>query len=109
MFLQHYTPMVKAMEQKVPLKSKPHLLTYILGTRYVSSTVKMAELWKEVDTERTRLELEEIANPDLQIDARFEVVITENYSSFLSHFDHRLVSKRLVEDRLLVQVSVVVS
>lgn len=108
MFLQHYTPMVKAMEQKVPLKSKPHLLTYILGTRYVSSTVKMAELWKEVDTERTRLELEEIANPDLQIDARFEVVITEN-DSFLSHFDHRLVSKRLVEDRLLVQVSVVVS
>ena len=34
-FIQHYTPFVKAREEKVPLTARPHLLTYLLGRQYV--------------------------------------------------------------------------
>ena len=39
-YVQLYTSMVKAMEQRVPLNVRPHLLTYLLGEGCVSSRDK---------------------------------------------------------------------
>ena len=107
-FMQHYTPWVKALEEKVILKGRPHLLAYLLGLNYIRNRLKFKNVWNEVGRDRTRLELEEIADPHLPMDARFEVVITEEDSSFLSFIDHRLVTKQIIMDRLLVRVRSVV-
>ena len=66
-------------------------------------------MWDEVDNERTRLELEEVADPRLLMEARFEIVITDDDPSFLSSIRHRKVARLLVVDRLLVKVSSVLS
>ena len=44
--------MVKAMEERVPLRVRPHLLMYLLGEGYVSSRDKFrfSEVWQEVDS-----------------------------------------------------------
>ena len=104
-YAQHYTPTVKALEERVPLAGRPNLLTYLLGTGFVSSTSRFAKVWDEVNKERTRLELEEVADPCLPIDARFEIVMTDDNPSFLSSICHRKVARLLVVDRLLVKVS----
>ena len=36
-YAQHYTLTVKALEERVTLAGRPNLLTYLLGTQFVSS------------------------------------------------------------------------
>ena len=40
-YIQHYTPLVKAMEDKQPLILRPHLITYLLG---IKVSLSQAEL-----------------------------------------------------------------
>lgn len=63
-YVQHYTPTVKAMQDRVPLATRPHLLTYLLGKRYVSTHSKFKGLCTEVERERTRRELLEVFQHD---------------------------------------------
>ena len=44
-------------------RSNPHLLTYLFGEGYISEREKFGQVWQEVDTKRTRLELVEIFRP----------------------------------------------
>jgi hypothetical protein len=104
-FLQHYTSTVKALEEQVPLSTGPNLLSISPGTGYVGSSPRLAEVWQEVKKERTRLKLEEIAEPRFQLDARFEIVITDDDPSFLSSIRHGKVAELLVQDGLLVKVN----
>ena len=46
----------------------------------------------EVETERTRHVLLEACKLTVQLDARLEVVITEDDPSFLSSFNHKAIS-----------------
>jgi hypothetical protein len=48
MFVHHYTPTVKALEEWVPPFAKPNLLTYLLGTGYLGSSRRLAKVWQEV-------------------------------------------------------------
>lgn len=104
-YVQLYTSTVKAMESRVPLQGRPHLLTYLLGEGYVSTSRRFREVWQEVDTQRTKLELLEACQPDVPFDARFELVLTEDDPSFLASIRHRALVRSLVLDGLLVQVS----
>ena len=84
--------MVKAMEERVPLRVRPHLLTYLLGDseEYVSSRdKKFGEVWQEVDSQRTKLELLEVCHPTVPYAARCEIVLTEDDPSFLGSILHR--------------------
>ena len=100
-----YTPMAKAFEDRIPLEARPYLLTYLLGQGYVSRRPKFQQLWKEVETERTRHQLLEACRPNVPFDARLEVVITEDDPSFLASFDHNALARVVVVDRLLVKVN----
>ena len=104
-FQQHYTPIVKGLEERVRLAGRPHLLTYILDKEYVSRRPKFARVWSEVETDRCRSELIELANENVRIEARFEVVLTGDDSSFISHFMHRTLARLFVINRFLVKVS----
>lgn len=103
-YLQLYTSMVKAMEERVPLRVRPHLLTYLLGEGYVRSRSKFGEVWQEVDSQRTKLELLEVCHPMVPHAARCELVLTEDDPSFLSTILHRTLARIIVVDRLLVKV-----
>ena len=104
-FMQMYTPIIKSTDEKEPLMLRPHLLTYLLGREYVSKRPKFNSIWKEVDTQRTKLELLEMCHPSVPFDARVEVVITGDSPLFLSDFHHHRLLKLLVTDKLLVRVS----
>lgn len=105
-FLQHYTPMVKAMENEPSLRVRPHLLTYLLGAKYVSKRAKFKQVWDEVNTQRTLHELLELMHPTVPFDARMEVVITDNNVSFLSSFCHKRLARAVMREGLLIKVSV---
>lgn len=102
---QFYTPTVKAMEERVPLLSRPHLLTYLLGEGYIRNATKFKAVWDEVRTQRTLHELIEVVDPAVPLDARMELVITEDDTSFLASFGHRRLARAVVKDGLLVKVS----
>ena len=68
--MQLYTSTIKAMEDHEPLQVRPHLLTHLLGAGYVSSREKFRNVWWEVDSRRTKLELMEIFQPTVPFDAR---------------------------------------
>ena len=106
MYLQHYTPTIKPMQDRVPLAPRPHLLTFLLGSEYVRQRPKFRAVWDEVQSERSRLELLEVCSAHVPMEARLEVVITENDPSFLSSFRHRTIARLLAVDRLLVKVRV---
>ena len=59
----------------------------------------------EVSTERMLKELIEVHHPDVPLQARLEVVITEDSSSFLAAFNHKSIIRILVMNRLLVSGS----
>jgi hypothetical protein len=109
-FLQHYTPMVKSMQQgenpvrDMLLMAHPHLLTYLLGTGYVSKRPKFKRIWEEVNTQRTLHEILEAVHPSVPFEARMEVVITDRNLSFLSSFRHEYVARAAIRDGLLVKV-----
>ena len=105
MYLQAYTPFVKALEDRIPLVSRPNLLTYLLGQRYVSTSPKFKRVWEEVSTERTKHELMEVARTDVPFAARMEVVIAGSDLSFMAEFDHRSIAQLVLDNRLLVKVS----
>lgn len=97
--------MVKAMEERVPLRVRPHLLTYLLGEEYVSSRdKKFGGVWQEVDSQRTKLELLEVCHPTVPHAARCEIVLTEDDPSFLGSILHRTLARMIVVDRLLIKV-----
>ena len=96
--------MVKAMEERVPLRVRPHLLTYLLGEGYVSSRDKFGEVWQEVDLQRTKLELLEVCHPTVPYAARCELVLTDDDPSFLGSILHRTLARMIVMDRLLIRV-----
>ena len=100
-----YTPTFKAMESRVPLATRPHLLTYLLGSQYVSTKSKFNKVWSEVNEDRTKLELQEVVDPRIPLEARLEVVITEDNPSFLSSFNHQKLAKYVINDKLLIKVS----
>ena len=75
-YVQLYTPFIKGMDERVPLVFRPHLLTYMLGEQYVRTNQKFKKVWDEVQTQRTRKELMEMANPSVAFEARLEVVVT---------------------------------
>ena len=77
-YIQFYTPLVKAMEERVPLASKPNLLTYLLGEGYMSGSHKFRTMWQEVDTQRTKHELLEAVHPTVPMEARPEVVLSDS-------------------------------
>ncbi len=104
-FVQMYTSIIKSTDEKEPLMLRPHLLTYLLGREYVSKRPKFLSVWKEVDTQKTKLEILEMCHPNVPFDARFEVVITEDDPQFLADFRHHQLLKLLVTDALLVRVS----
>ena len=85
-YLQLYTPMIKAMEERVPLIAKPHLLTYMLGEDYVKNSPKFKKVWDEVNSGRTRKELIELSRIGEPFEARLKVVVTGRDFSFLPHF-----------------------
>ena len=62
-------------------------------------------MWKEVETQRTKFELLEVLQPSVPLEARLEVVVTEDDPSFLDSFVHRNIGCLVVTDRLLVKVS----
>ena len=103
--LQHYTPTVKSLQEKTPLAAKPHLLTFLLGSTYISRQAKFASTWREVSSGRMVKQLIESNRPEVSLPARFEVVITEEDPSFLDDIDHRTIVRLFVVDRLLVKVS----
>jgi hypothetical protein len=72
---------------------------------YVSKRPKFLSLWKEVDTQKTKLEILEMCHPNVPFDARFEVVITEDDSQFFADFHHHQLLRLLVTDGLLVRVT----
>ena len=96
--------MVKAMEERVPLRVRPHLLTYLLGEGYVSSRDKFSEVWQEVDWQRTKLELLEVFHPTVPYTARCELVLTDDDPLFLGSILHRTLARMIVMDRLLIKV-----
>ena len=104
-YILFYTPTVKAMEDRVPLAVRPNLLTYLLGEGYMSESAKFKHVWDEVRTEWTFYELLEVVNPEVPIDARMELVITESDTSYLASFGHRRLARMILKDRLLVKVS----
>jgi hypothetical protein len=104
MFLQLYTPFVKAMEERVPLVARPHLLSYMLGEDYVRRNRRFKKIWDEVHSERTRKELMEIVSIGEPFEARLEVVLMGRDLSFLSEFNHVKLAQAVVDDRLLVKV-----
>ena len=85
-YIQLYLSMVKAMEQRVPLQVRPHLLTYLLMEGYVSSKDKFQ--W-EVDSNQTKHEVMEACHPTVPFDARLEMVVTEDDAAFLASINHR--------------------
>ena len=103
-YVQLYTSVVKAMEERVPLSVRPHLLTYLLGEGYVRNTKKFSEVWQEVDSQRTQLELLEVCHPTVPHAARLEFVLTDEDPSFLGSVLHRTLARTMVVDRLLVKV-----
>jgi hypothetical protein len=103
-YVQLYTPFIKGMDERVPLVARPHLLTYMLGERYVQTNKKFKKVWDEVRTHRTRKELMEMANPSVAFEARLEVVVTGGDLSFLSSFDHTIIAQAVVNNRLLIKV-----
>ena len=46
-----------------------------------------------------------MVHPQIPIDARMELVITEDDTSYLASFGHRRLARMILKDRLLVQVS----
>ena len=104
-YCQFYSPTVKAMEERVPLIARPHLLTYLLGEGYVSGRTKFKGVWDEVRTQRTLYELLEVVHPAVPLDARMELVVTDNDSSFLASFGHRRLARVILKGRLLIKVS----
>ena len=96
--------MVKVMKQRVPLHVRPHLLTYLLGEGYVSSRDKFGEVWQEVDSQRTKLELLEVCHLTVPYAARVEIILTDDDPSFLSFILHRTLARTIVMDRLLIKV-----
>ena len=83
-YLQAYTSTVKAMNDREPLQVRPHLLTYLLGESYVSGKEKFRQVWQEVDTRRTRLELTEIFRQTVPLKASLEVGLTGDGPFFLT-------------------------
>ena len=104
-FLQHYTPMVKGMEEHVPLSVRPHLLTYLLGAGYIKRRAKFKHVSQEVDTQRTLHELLELVHPTIPFAARMELVITDSDASFLSSFHHKRLARAVLWEGLLIKVS----
>ena len=104
MYLQLYTPFVKAMEERVPLVARPHLLSYMLGEECIRKNRRFKKIWDEVHSGRTRSELMEIASTSEPFEARLEVVLMGSDLSFLSQFDHMKLAQAVVDDRLLVKV-----
>ena len=104
-YLQLYTPTIRAMEKRVPLATRPNLLVYLLGCGYVSRRSKFKKVWKEVHTQRTKYELLKFLQPSVPLEARLEVVLTEDDPSFLESFVHRTIACLVVTNRLLVKVS----
>ena len=51
-YLQLYTPIIKVMEECVPLTAKPHLLTYMLGEDYINNSPKFKKVWDEEEADR---------------------------------------------------------
>lgn len=105
LYVQAYTPLAKALEDRVPLVGRPNLLTYMLGERYVSTSPKFKAVWDEVRTERTKHELLEVTHPDVPFEARLEFVVGGSDFSFVSTFDHYSIAERVIDDQLLVKVS----
>ena len=103
-YIQFYTPIVKAMEERVPLAGHPNLLTYLLGEAYVSTHTKFKCVWDEVRTFRTYFELLEAVHPSVPLDARMEMVVTAADTSFLESFGHRRLTRTILRDRLLIKV-----
>ena len=103
-YVQLYMPFVKGMDEHVPLVARPHLLTYMLGEQYIWTNQKFKKVWDKVQTQRTRQELMEMANPSVAFEARFEVVVTGRDLSFLSVFDHASIAQAVVDDQLLIKV-----
>lgn len=109
-FLQHYTPMVKSMNNWDDAVSdrlligRPHLLTYLLGAGYVSKRPKFKHIWEEVHTQRTLHQIIEAVHPSVPFEARMEVVITDVNLSFLSSFRHKYLARAVVRDGLLIKV-----
>lgn len=104
-YVQFYTPTVKAMEKGVPLSNRPYLLTYLLGEAYVSSNSNFKRVWDEVSTNRTFYEFLEVVYPAVPLDARMELVFTEEDTSFLASFGHRRLTRSILKDGLLIKVS----
>lgn len=104
MYLQLYTPFVKAMEERVPLVARPHLLTYMLGEEYVKTNKRFKTIWGEVHSGRMGRELMEIVSTCEPFEARLEVVLMGRDLSFLPEFDHTKIAQAVVDDRLLVKV-----
>ena len=109
-FLQHYTPMVKSMNNWNEaisdrlLIGRPHLLTYLLGAGYVCKRPKFKHIWEEVHTQQTLHQIIEAVHPSVPFEARMEVVITDVNLSFLSSFRHNYLARAVVRDGLLIKV-----
>lgn len=88
----------------MPLITRPHLLTFLLGAEYVKSNPKFKKVWEEVDTQRTMHELLEVEHPTVPFDARMELVITGNDISFLSAFRHKRLARAVLHDGLMIKV-----
>ena len=87
-YLHLYTPMVKPLQERLPLAVRPYLLTYLLGKGYVSRTSMFEHVWMEVNKERTGNELLEACRPNVPFDALLEVVVTEDDVPFMRCFNH---------------------
>ena len=103
-YAQFYTPTAKAMDERVPLKGHPYLLTYLLGKVYVSTQSKFKHLWDEISTHRTFYELLEVVHPSVPLNARMEIVVTDDDTSFLASHGHHRLTRRFIKDGLLVKV-----
>ena len=105
-YVQLYTSIVKPMDQRQPLTERPHLLTHLLGQGYVRNAKKFKTIWKEVESKRTKLKIMEVwqCEPTIPLEARFEMVLTEDNPSFLSHIQHRTLTRVFCVDRLFVWV-----
>ena len=63
-------------------------------------------LWGgEVSTRRTQREVQEMVSAKSPLPARLEFVITDIHTSFLASFRHRDLSRVVITERLLVEVS----
>ena len=103
-YLHLYTPMVKALQERVTTGGAAVPSHVPPRKGYVSRRSKFQSVWREVNHERTRHELLEACRPNVPFDARLEVVVTDDDVSFMSCFDHQAIARAVLVDRLLVKV-----